>query len=97
MPVAANCCVVPNAIDGPDGLTAMDTSAAVVTVKVVEDRVDPDAADTVQVPLATLVANPWFPDALLMAAIVLSDDAHWTEPVISCVLWSLNVPVVANC
>jgi hypothetical protein len=97
LPVAVNCCVVPNAIDGPDGLTAMDTSAAVVTVKVVEDRIDPDAADTVQVPLAMLVANPCLSDALLMAAIELSDEVHWTEPVISCVLWSLKVPVAANC
>lgn len=84
-------------MDGAGGVTVMETNAAVVTVRGVEDEIEPDVADTLQVPLATLVARPWLPAALLMAAIELSDEAHWTDPVMSCVLPSLKVPIATNC
>jgi len=32
-------------------------------------------------PVATLVAKPWLPSALLMVATEPSDESHWTEPV----------------
>ena len=36
VPVAVNCCVIPFAIDGLAGVTAIDCSAAAVTVSTVE-------------------------------------------------------------
>ena len=76
VPVAVNCCVVPNAMDGPGGFSVMETSAAVLTVRIVEAEIEPDAAETLQLPLATLVAKPWLPAPLLRVAMELSDEAH---------------------
>ena len=58
MPVAVNCCVVPNAMDGPGGFTLIETSAAVLTVRVVDAETEPAVAEMVELPFATLVANP---------------------------------------
>jgi len=44
VPVAVNCCVVPLAIDGFAGVTAIDDSTAAVTVSVVDPVTEPDAA-----------------------------------------------------
>jgi hypothetical protein len=58
VPVATNCCVVPNAIVGFAGVTAIDTSAAVVTVNAVVPCTDPDVAVMLAVPVSTLAASP---------------------------------------
>jgi hypothetical protein len=71
-----NCCVVPNARDGPGGFTVIEISAAVLTVRVVEAEIGPDAAEMVELPLAALVANPRLPAALLMVATESSDESH---------------------
>jgi hypothetical protein len=97
VPVAVNSCVVPNAMDGPDGFTVIETSVAVLTVRVVESEMEPDVAEMLELPLAALVAKPWLPAALLMVATEPSDESQWTEPVMPCALPSLKVPVAANC
>ena len=71
-----NGCVVPNAMDGPDGFTAIETSVAVLTVRVVESEIEPDAAEMLELPLAALVAKPWLPAALLMVATEPSDESQ---------------------
>ena len=69
-PVAVNCCVVPRAIDGFAGVTAMDTSAAALTVKTVLPLTEPEVAVIVAAPVLTLVASPICLAALLMVATV---------------------------
>jgi hypothetical protein len=56
--VAVNCCVVPFAIVELAGVTAMETSVAVVTVKEAEPLMEPLVAVTVVEPVATPVARP---------------------------------------
>jgi len=84
-------------MDGTGGFTVIEISAAALTVKDVEAEIGPDAAEILELPLATLVAKPRLPAALLMVAIEPSDESQRTEPVMSCVLPSLKVPVAANC
>ena len=75
VPVAVNCCVVPSAIDGLTGVTAIETSAAAVTVKVVEPVTPPDAALIVVAPVATVFANP----AAEIVATPVLEDVHVAE------------------
>jgi hypothetical protein len=44
VPVAVNCCVLPLAIEGVAGVTAIDTSVAAVTVSVVLPETVPEVA-----------------------------------------------------
>jgi hypothetical protein len=97
VPVAVNCLVVPSAILGLVGLTAMDTSVAEVTASEVDPDVLPDVAVIVVEPVATEVTNPLEPAALLMAAIVVVDDFQVTDVVRFCVEPSEYVPVAVNC
>ncbi len=97
IPVAVKVCVVPKAMDELDGFTVIETRAATLTVRVVEAEIEPDAAEMLELPSATLVAKPWAPGALPMVATEALDEAHWTEPVMFCVLPSVKVPVAANC
>jgi hypothetical protein len=53
-----NCCVVPLEIEALPGVTAMETSVAVVTVKLAEPLMAPLVAVTVVEPVATPVARP---------------------------------------
>jgi hypothetical protein len=97
VPVALNCWVVPNAIDGVAGVTAIDTSTAVVTARVVLPLIEPDVAVIVVVPTPALVAKPLLPGVLLIVATVADDELHCTVVVISWVLPSVKVPVAVNC
>ena len=63
-----SCCVVPLAMLGLVGVTAMDTSVAAVTVRIVEPDMLPLAAVMVAPPVPTLVAKPALPEALETAA-----------------------------
>ena len=63
-----SCCFVPLAMLGLVGVTAMDMSAAAVTVRVVEPDMLPFMAVIVVLPVATLVARPALPEALETAA-----------------------------
>jgi hypothetical protein len=85
VPVAVNCCVSPLAIDGLAGVTAIDWSAADVTVRTVDPTIAPEVALMVLVPTATAVANP--PE--LMVAVAVVPDAQVTEAVRFCVVVSL--------
>jgi hypothetical protein len=93
VPVAVNCSVVPGAIDGVAGVTAIDTSVATVVVSVADPLTEPDVAVMVAVPCATLVARPV--GVMVATAGVL--ELHCREPLMFCVLPSLNVPVAVNC
>jgi hypothetical protein len=57
-PVAVNCCVAPLEIDGFAGVIAMDCNVGAVTVSNVEPVTEPDVALTIEVPVATPLANP---------------------------------------
>ncbi len=58
VPVAVNCLLDPRAIDGFADATAMETSAAEVTVKVVDPVMEPEVAVIVVDPWPALVARP---------------------------------------
>jgi hypothetical protein len=58
VPVAVNCCVVPNAILGFAGATAIEAREAAVTVKLVEPDTAPSVAVMVLVPTLELEASP---------------------------------------
>jgi hypothetical protein len=96
VPVAVNCCVVPNAIDGVAGVTAIDTSAAVVTASVVLPLIKPEVAVMRVVPTPALVAKP-LARRLLIVATFGDAELHCTVAVISWVLPSVKVPVAVNC
>jgi hypothetical protein len=51
-------CVVPSGIVGIAGVTAIETSTAVLMVSVVEPLMVPDVAVTDVLPKATLLATP---------------------------------------
>ena len=83
--MAVNCCVVPTAIEGLAGITAMETSTGAVTVSVVEPLTDPKVATIVVLPWETLLANP----AALIMATLAEVELHTTEAVRFCMLPSL--------
>ena len=65
-----NCWVVPSGIVGDCGLMAIETSAAGVTVNVLEAVTEPELMPIVVVPVASMVASPFVPEELLMVATV---------------------------
>ena len=70
-----SCCLVPFAMLGLVGVTAMDTSFAAVTVSVVEPETVPFVAAIVEFPVVTPVARPELPEALeMVATAVLVED-----------------------
>src|SRR6266567_4570077 len=71
----------------------METRCAVETVSPVDPLTAPKAALIVVLPVATLLDRPW----LVMVAAAGFEDVQTTEPLMSCVLVSLNVPIAANC
>jgi hypothetical protein len=97
VPIAVNCCVVPVAIVSLAGVTAIEISAAGVTVTEVDPFTVPEAAVIVVTPVATLVATPCVPVALLIVAILGAEELHTAVLVTSCVVPSVNFPVAVNC
>lgn len=85
MPVAVNCWFVPNAIDGFAGVTAIETRAALVTVRVVDPLIVPELAATVVVPVPFPVASP----AVEIVATACDEELQVAAPVMSCVLPSV--------
>ena len=74
-----NACVVPSAILGVGGVTAIETNGWGDTVKVTEAEVMPPiAAVMLLVPAATEVARPLEPTALLIAATEVVAEAQVT-------------------
>ena len=95
--MAVKRCVEPSAMLGLDGVTAIDTRVAGVTVSVVEPETLPDAAVIVVEPAVTEVASPLEPAALLIVATPVDDVLHVTEVDRSCVVLSEYVPVAVKC
>jgi hypothetical protein len=77
VPVAVNCCVVPLAIDGFAGATAIDTGVAVPTVNVVLPVTLVVVAVISDVLRPTPVASP----PAVMVATVVFEEAQVTEVV----------------
>lgn len=77
MPVAVNCCFVPNAIEELLGVTAIETRAAVVTVRVVDPVTVPELAAMVVTPTPVPVANP----PLEIVATPICEELQFTAPV----------------
>jgi hypothetical protein len=97
VPVAANCCVPPNEIDGYAGVTAIDISTGGLIVRLVDPIIAPSVAVTLVVPRPALVASPWVPAVLLIVATPERVDPQVTE-VVKFAEWpSVNVPVAVNC
>ena len=92
VPIAVNCRVRPAAVDGLAGVTAMETRRAVLTVNDVLPEIVPKTAETVVTPGSTAMASP----ILEILATARFDEAQVTDPVISCVVASPNVPVAVN-
>lgn len=92
VPVAVNCFVVPMAMLGLAGVTAIETRLAPVTVSEVVPLTEPEAAVIVAVPGPVLVARP----AALIDATLTSDEDQTTEGS-CCVLPSSKSPVAVNC
>src|SRR5439155_20209435 len=75
VPVAVNCRVVPFAMLGFVGVTAIEVRVAAVTVSVVFPETDPKVAVIVMVPAAaTDVANPCEPLAMVIVATAEVDE-----------------------
>ena len=80
-----NCLVVPFAMLGLAGVTAIDTSAAAVIVSVVDPDTLPNSAVIVTAPGEIAVVKPADPVVLLIAAKLMSEDIQATSAVRSCV------------
>lgn len=93
VPVALNCLVRPFALDGFGGVTEIETSSALLTVRSVFPDTSPDAAVMVAVPTPAPVASP----ALSIVAVDASDVVQVTDEVRSWVVLSVKVPVAVNC
>jgi len=93
---AESCCEVPLARESGDGLTAIETITAGVTVNTVLPLTPADVAEIVVVPTVNDVARPREPAVMLTVATVAFDDAHVTLSVMSSMLPSVKVPVAAN-
>jgi hypothetical protein len=65
------------------GEIAIETSAAPVTVSVVEPETEPSVAVMVADPVPALVASPMLPAVLLITAVALDEDVQLTIDVMS--------------
>jgi hypothetical protein len=93
VPMAENCCVRPLAIDGLEGVTAIDCSAAPEQVSVVLPEMLPLVAEIVLLPEpATQVARPV---VLIVATPVLVEPQ--VTPLNGGVEPSVSVPAAVNC
>jgi hypothetical protein len=92
VPVAVNCCVSPLATLELAGVTAMETSAAGVTVSVAFPVMLLEVAEIVVVPAARVVARPLG----ATVAVAVLDDAQVAVAVRSCVEPSVYVPIAVN-
>jgi hypothetical protein len=82
VPVAVNCSEVPFAIERLGAVTAIDTNAAAVTVRVVEEATFPEVACIALVPTPAAVTTPV---AEIVATLGVS-ELQVTEPDKFCVV-----------
>src|ERR1035438_7227964 len=92
VPVAVNCCCPPKVMDGLEGVTVREISAA-VTFSVAVPLIGPEVARIIVKPGPAPLTRPVFP----ANATFVAEELHVTELVRSLVLLSANVPVAANC
>ncbi len=78
------------------GVTLIETSVALVTVRDAVPTCPANTAEMRVLPAATPVADPWLPMALLMVATDGADDVHATMPVKSNVSPLANMPVAVK-
>jgi hypothetical protein len=74
-------------------VTAIDTNAAAVTVRVAEDVIFPEVACIALVPIPAAVTDPL---AVIVATLGVS-ELQVAEPDKFRVVWSEKVPVAVNC
>jgi len=96
VPVAANCWVVPGAMQGVIGVTEIVLTSAVVSA-VVPVMLPEIALMMVEPVPVVAVASPCEPGALLIVAIPATDESQVTDAVRFRLLLSVNVPVAVNC
>jgi len=92
VPVEANCCLFPAVQVGAAGVTAIETSVPVPTVRVVLPVTPDDDAEIVTVPPFL----PWAIPLERMDATFGFDDFHEIPARFVATLPSLNVPVAVN-
>src|ERR1700677_514297 len=96
--MATNCCVVPSAMLGLAGVTAIETRVAGVTLKVTAGEVIPLNIAVIEVvPAMSVVASPAEPAVLLIEAASVFEESQVRELVRSCVEESVNTPMAVNC
>ncbi len=76
VPLAANCCAAPNRIVGLTGATAIETSAAGVTVRPALPEVELDVALMLVNPADRLDTRPELPGVLLTVATGPAEDVQ---------------------
>jgi hypothetical protein len=81
---------------GLAGVTEIDTGVAAVTLRAAEPDTPLKFALIVTDPKLRVVTRPSYPEALLTAAIVGSDDAQVTDVVRFCVELSVYVPTAVR-
>ena len=91
--MAANCWVWPAAIDGFEGATVIETSAAAVTVRLVEAATDRYFALMLVAPWLAVVTRP----VTEIPATDRFDELQFASAVTSRMLPSLSVAVATNC
>jgi len=84
-------------MEGLLGVTASDTNAGGLTVRTLEPLTEPREAEIAVVPCAKLVARPWLPVELLIAATAGLEEFQVTEVVRFETVPFLKKPVAANC
>ena len=89
VPSAVNCCFVPSANEALPGDTVNETSAAGVTVSVLEPVTEPEVAAIAVCPVPMLVARPLVVGALLTVATLVTLELHVAVPVMSWVVPSV--------
>jgi len=89
--------VVPSARLGFVGVTWIDDSVAVVTVRVELPEAPPNVAVIVVEPSATAVARPLEPAVLLTVATASNEELQVTDAVRSWLVLSDMIPVAVNC
>jgi hypothetical protein len=92
VPTAANCLVVPTAIEEAGGVTDIDISVAPVTVSDAVPLTEPEVAVIVDVPAPTPVPRP---AEVIVATLV--DELDQVRFVNNCVLPSSKLPIALNC
>lgn len=83
--MAVNCWLAPSDTKGRDGVSAIETRVAGVTVNVAMPLMVPEVALIVVVPAATPLASP----PLVIVAMFMAEELQVAEPLRFCVLPSV--------